>query len=54
MPKPMHPPGTDLFTDIEAYEAWLRQQCGVVEEDLVRKHERMGRSAFDFMRCTYL
>lgn len=38
--------------DNEAYEAWLRKQCNVVEADLERKHERMRKSPFDFLRAT--
>src|SRR5471030_326037 len=39
--------------DNDAYEAWLRTQCDVVEEDLQAKHERMSKSAFDFLRATF-
>ncbi len=36
-----------------AYEAWLRTQCEVIEKDLEKKHEKMARSAFDFLRATF-
>jgi len=41
-----------LERDIAAYERWLRRRCDVVEADLQAKHERMRRSAFDFLRAT--
>ena len=36
-----------------AYEKWLRSECDVVTEDLKKKHKRMRKSAFDFLRATY-
>jgi len=39
--------------DVAAYEKWLRKQCDVVEADLDAKHDRMRKSAFDFLRATY-
>src|SRR5258705_4190493 len=36
-----------------AYESWMRTVCDVVEEDLARKHDRMGRNAFLFLRATF-
>jgi uncharacterized protein (DUF2252 family) len=41
-----------------SFEAWLRDRCIVigceaVEEDLKRKHERMKKSAFVFLRATF-
>lgn len=42
------------FRDDNAeFEAWLRDQCDVVESDLVHKHKRMRKSAFIFLRATY-
>ncbi|MDQ0392867.1 DUF2252 family protein [Labrys monachus] len=35
------------------YETWLRKQCDVVEADLERKHCRMRRNSFVFLRATY-
>jgi hypothetical protein len=37
----------------ERYEAWLRQQTTVVENDLDTKHEIMRQSPFPFLRATY-
>ena len=37
----------------DAYEAWLREQCEVVEDDLAYKHKRMRKNAFVFLRATY-
>jgi hypothetical protein len=34
-------------------EKWLRHRCNVVEADLKAKHERMRKSAFDFLRASY-
>src|ERR1043166_7790330 len=42
-----------FISDNEKYEAWLRNQCHVVEADLKKKHERMRESAFIFLRATY-
>lgn len=42
-----------LDRDVAAYEKWLRLCCDVVEADLKAKHERMRKSAFDFLRATY-
>ena len=39
--------------DNRAYEAWLRTQCRVVDDDLGYKHERMKESAFVFLRATF-
>jgi uncharacterized protein DUF2252 len=35
------------------FEAWLRHQCKVVDDDLVYKHKRMKKNAFVFLRATY-
>jgi hypothetical protein len=39
--------------DNDAYEAWLRNQCQVVEADLEHKHEKMKKDAFTFLRATF-
>jgi hypothetical protein len=39
--------------DNDAYEAWLRLKCQVVEADLVHKHEKMKKDAFTFLRATF-
>jgi uncharacterized protein (DUF2252 family) len=36
-----------------AFEKGLRTQCAIVEPDLDYKHERMRKSAFDFIRATF-
>lgn len=36
-----------------AYENWMRTVCDVVEEDLQRKHERMSKNTFKFLRATF-
>lgn len=36
-----------------AYENWMRSACTVVEEDLERKHDRMSKNAFKFLRATF-
>jgi hypothetical protein len=42
-----------LRRDIESYERWLHKRCNVVEADLEKKHKRMRKSAFNFLRATY-
>lgn len=42
-----------ITRDTRRYEDWLRGQCRVVEHGLEAKHERMRKSAFDFLRATY-
>ena len=42
-----------FLDDNAAYEKWLSGQCNVVEADLARKHERMSKSPFLFLRATY-
>ncbi|TFW55924.1 DUF2252 domain-containing protein [Bradyrhizobium sp. MOS001] len=39
--------------EITAYENWMRTVCDVVEDDLERKHERMSKNAFKFLRATF-
>lgn len=41
-----------IIEDNQAYEAWLRQRCRVVEQGLEQKHEKMAKSAFKFFRAT--
>lgn len=36
-----------------SFETWLRRECAVVEADLSYKHQRMRRTAFDFLRATF-
>lgn len=36
-----------------AYENWMRTACDVVEDDLDRKHDRMSKNAFKFLRATF-
>lgn len=36
-----------------AYENWMRTACAVVEVDLERKHDRMSKNAFKFLRATF-
>lgn len=40
-------------SDNAAFEAWLREQCSVVEEDLEYKHRRMAKNSFVFLRATF-
>lgn len=35
------------------YETWLGQQIPLLGVDLDEKHEKMGRTAFEFLRATY-
>jgi hypothetical protein len=37
----------------ERFESWLRRQCAVVEDDLKRKHKKMSRNSFSFLRATF-
>jgi hypothetical protein len=50
MPEPVA-----IGQSVKQYEQWLRDQLGgdIVESDLVTKHEKMGRSAFAFLRGTF-
>jgi hypothetical protein len=45
----------DIRRSTEAYEEWLRHRLGgeLVEKDLARKHEKMRKDAFSFLRATY-
>ena len=42
-----------FMADNRAFEAWLRRQCDVDKRGLKRKHEKMSRNAFAFLRATY-
>ena len=44
-----------IKASVKAYEAWLRAALGggLVETDLIRKHEKMGKGAFPFLRGAY-
>lgn len=44
---------TSFVTENGAFENWMRTVCNVVEEDLGRKHERMKKSSFLFLRATF-
>jgi hypothetical protein len=39
--------------DNTTFEQWLRTQCDVVEGDLDRKHRRMRKNGFVFLRATF-
>jgi len=41
-----------IVKETKAFEAWLRQQCSVVQEGLDEKYEKMARNAFRFFRAT--
>src|SRR5687767_9050675 len=45
----------DIHRSTDAYEAWLRHRLGgeLVEKGLARKHEKMRKDAFSFLRATY-
>ena len=44
---------TSFKDDNKQYEAWLRQQCDVIEPDLRKKRKKMRKNAFTFLRATY-
>ena len=37
----------------DAYEDWLRRQTRVVAADLQKKHKKMRKDAFVFLRATF-
>ncbi len=43
----------DIVATTRRYEAWLRTQVSVVDDDIDEKHEKMCESAFVFLRATY-
>jgi hypothetical protein len=46
-------PMTSIEHDVADYEKWLGEACHVVKADLDRKHRRMRKSSFNFLRATY-
>jgi hypothetical protein len=46
---------TDIIRSTAAYEEWLRHRLGgeLIGKDLARKHEKMRKDAFSFLRATY-
>src|SRR5262245_12540080 len=43
----------DVREATRSYEAWLAKQTSMVREDLRKKHQKMDRSAFEFLRATF-
>ena len=45
----------DIHRSTDAYEEWLRHRLGdeLAEKGLARKHEKMRKDAFSFLRATY-
>jgi hypothetical protein len=43
----------DFHAANDAFEAWLRRKCAVVPDDVARKHRRMRRNPFLFLRATF-
>lgn len=45
----------DILASVDQYEAWLRAQLKTefVEQDLKRKHKKMAKGTFPFLRATY-
>ena len=45
----------DIHRSTKRYEAWLRKELGgsLVAKDLRRKHKKMRKDAFSFLRATY-
>ncbi len=46
-------PARSFKAENAAYEKWLAGQCAVVKKDLKKKHERMRKHPFAFLRGTY-
>ncbi len=46
---------TTIFDSAQRYEGWLKAQLhgDLVADDLAKKHEKMRKSAFVFLRATY-
>jgi hypothetical protein len=46
---------SDIHRSVRSYEDWLRRRLGgdLVEKDLERKHAKMGKDSFSFLRATY-
>jgi uncharacterized protein (DUF2252 family) len=43
----------DFLTENVSFEAWLKCNCDVVQDDLDYKHSRMTKNAFVFLRATF-
>lgn len=46
-------PARSFKAENTAFERWLGRQCDVIRRDLKKKHEKMQRDAFTFLRATY-
>jgi hypothetical protein len=46
-------PGRSFKAENRAFEKWLGRQCAVVKKDLKKKHEKMRKDPFTFLRATY-
>ena len=46
-------PGRSFKAENAAFEKWLGRQCDVVKKDLKKKHEKMRKDPFTFLRATY-
>jgi Uncharacterized protein conserved in bacteria (DUF2252) len=49
----MIPAHASVMEATDAYEAWLRRQTRVVAADLQKKHKKMRKDAFVFLRATF-
>jgi hypothetical protein len=46
-------PARSFKAENAAFERWLGRQCDLVKKDLNKKHEKMRKDAFTFLRATY-
>ncbi|MDQ7246603.1 DUF2252 family protein [Dongia sedimenti] len=46
-------PGRSFKAENAAFEKWLGRQCDVVKKDLKKKHEKMRKDPFSFLRASY-
>jgi hypothetical protein len=46
-------PARSFKADNAAFEKWLGRQCDLVKKDLNKKHGKMRKDAFTFLRATY-
>jgi hypothetical protein len=46
-------PARSFKAENAAFERWLGRQCDIVKKDLNKKHEKMRKDAFAFLRATY-
>ena len=46
-------PARSFKAENAAFEKWLGRQCDLVKKDLDKKHEKMRKDAFTFLRATY-